>query len=103
MENSYPVIGEPPVAPAVNVIANLPGCPTTGATELNVGASGLVAGVMAAEAGLHSPFPTELIALMRKKCAVPFVRPVTVAAVAEVASSTNVVHGPALDVANAIS
>ena len=66
IENSYPVIGEPPVAPAVNVIANLPGCPTTGVTEVKVGASGLVAGVIAADAALHSLFPTELTARIRK-------------------------------------
>ena len=57
---------EPPVSPAVNVSANFPGWLTIGPTPVSVGAPGVVAGVFAVDAGLHSPAPTELIARTRK-------------------------------------
>jgi hypothetical protein len=67
MENSYPVIAAPPVSPAMKVNARDPGSFGVGIlTAVRFGAPGIVAGVIALLATLHSPVPIEFTARIRK-------------------------------------
>ena len=63
MENSYPVIADPPVFPAVNARASRPDGLVLGIViAVSVGAPGIVAGVSAALDGLQAPLPAALTA-----------------------------------------
>ena len=90
---SYPVTTEPPSdAGAVNATCRklLPG-----ATVRSVGAPGVSSGVADASAD-HEPGPAVFTAATRNTYAMAFVRPVTVAVVADDVASVNVVKDPPL-------
>jgi hypothetical protein len=90
---SYPVMAEPPFeVGAVNATRRklLPGVTVT-----LIGALGVSSGVADASAD-HEPGPAVFAAATRNTYAVAFVRPVTVAVVADDVASVNVVKDPPL-------